>query len=69
MLWLSMCQTSEALNPIVANYHPWAKLKTLWQFCELYGDYQATPPHLRRRFIQKIEQERDKAAACSIGSQ
>lgn len=69
MLWLSTCHTSDVFNPIVANRTPWANLETFWQFCQLYGDYQATPPSLRRRFIQKIEQDRDKAASCSMGSQ
>ncbi|MGB3308385.1 MAG: hypothetical protein WBG32_17365 [Nodosilinea sp.] len=59
MLWLSMCQTSEALNPLVGNRKPWANLENFWRFCQLYGDYQATPPGLRRQFIIKIEQDCD----------
>jgi hypothetical protein len=69
MLWLSICQTSNALDPIAANRRPWAKVEKFWRFCQLYGEYQATPPSLRRQFIIKTEQDRDKAKSCSMSSQ
>lgn len=63
MLWLSMCQTSEALDPIAANSRPWATVEKFWRFCKLYGNYQATPPHLRRQFIINFEQARKNEQA------
>ncbi|MBE9137808.1 hypothetical protein IQ254_11495 [Nodosilinea sp. LEGE 07088] len=66
MLWLSMCQTSNALDPIAANSRPWAKVEKFWRFCQLYGDYQATSPSLRRQLAINIEQDRDKAKSCSM---
>ncbi|MGG6241522.1 hypothetical protein ACQ4N7_23090 [Nodosilinea sp. AN01ver1] len=58
MLWLSMVQTSEALDPIAPDSRPWATVEKFWRFCKLYGDYQATPPRLRRQFIISLEQAR-----------
>ncbi|MBE9157656.1 hypothetical protein IQ265_12585 [Nodosilinea sp. LEGE 06152] len=64
MLWLSIGQTSEALDPIAVNSRPWATLEKFWRFCKLYGDYQATPPRLRRQFIINLEQARKNDQVC-----
>lgn len=64
MFWLSIAQTSQALDPIAPNRRPWAKVKKFWQFCRFYGDYQATPPSLRRQLIIDREQARRQAKAC-----
>ncbi|PSN13866.1 hypothetical protein C7293_14065 [filamentous cyanobacterium CCT1] len=53
-----MVQTSEALAPIAPDSRPWATVEKFWQFCKRYGDYQATPPRLRRQFIINLEQAR-----------
>ena len=55
MLWLSMVQTSTALNPIAPDSRPWARVEKFWRFCNRYGDYQATPPHLRRQFMINLD--------------
>lgn len=65
MLWLSMCQTSDALDPVAANSRPWANLQTFWRFCQRYGEYQATPPSQRRKFVIAMEQARRGAKTCS----
>jgi hypothetical protein len=69
MLWLSICHTSDALDPVTTNSRPWANVKKFWRFCKLYGDYQATPPSLRRQLLINIEQDRAQAKSCSICSQ
>ncbi|WP_169612658.1 hypothetical protein [Nodosilinea sp. P-1105] len=51
MFWLSMVQTSAALQPIAAHSRPWSHLKQFWRFCCFYGEYQAQPPSRRRRFM------------------
>lgn len=63
MLWLSIYQNSEVLSPLTGDSRPWAKVGLFWRFCRLYGDYQATPPHLRRQFVINMEQAR-KERAC-----
>ncbi len=66
MLWLSMGQTSEALDPIVGNRRPWANMQKLWRFCQRYGDYQATPPSHRRNFVIALaDQAGLEAKTCS----
>jgi hypothetical protein len=65
MLWLSICNTSEALNPVAGPSRPWANVEKIWRFCQLYGDYQATPPSRRRQFILDREQARRQAETCS----
>ncbi|MBD1915423.1 MULTISPECIES: hypothetical protein [Cyanophyceae] len=65
MFWLSIAQRSEAFDPITTNRRPWAKVKKFWQFCRFYGDYQATPPSLRRQFIIDRAQSRHPAKSCS----
>ncbi len=64
MFWLSICQTSNALDPITSNRRPWATVEKFWQFCQFYGDYQATPPSRRRQFIFYTEQARIRQRAC-----
>lgn len=65
MLWLSICQTSEALDAVAANSRPWAKGQRFWRFCQSYGEYQSLPPGQRRRFILAMEQASRGANACS----
>ncbi|MGF1517101.1 MAG: hypothetical protein ACFCVB_04750 [Nodosilinea sp.] len=65
MLWLSICNTSEALDPVAGNSCPWANVEKFWRFCQLYGDYQATPPSHRRQFIMDREQARRLVKTCS----
>ena len=43
MFWLSIANVSSALEPIAAYSRPWATVKKFWQFCNAYGEYQATP--------------------------
>lgn len=69
MFWLSISQTSTALDPVVAHSPPWAKMEKFWRFCRLYGEYQATPPSLRRQFILDMEQACREAKSCSTQSQ
>ncbi|WP_156119681.1 hypothetical protein [Leptolyngbya sp. KIOST-1] len=63
MFWLSICQRSEALDPIAPDSRPWANVEKFWRFCKLYGDYQATPPRLRRRFILNLESTLEQASS------
>lgn len=65
MFWLSISQTSTALDPVVAHRQPWAKVERFWRFCKLYGEYQATPPSLRRQFLLNMEQARREAKSSS----
>jgi hypothetical protein len=44
------------LEPIAADSRPWAILKKIWRFCDLYGEYKAKPPTQRRKFILELEQ-------------
>lgn len=69
MLWLSMCQTSEALDPIAGNRRPWANVQKFWRFCQRYGDYQSLPPSQRRKFVIALEQAGLEAKTCSDLSQ
>lgn len=64
MLWLSICQTSTALDPIAAPSRPWAKVQKFWRFCQQYGEYQATPPSQRRRFVMALEETRRGSKPC-----
>ncbi|WOD40441.1 hypothetical protein [Nodosilinea sp. E11] len=66
MLWLSIAQTSGALDPLIAPHRPWSRVMALWQFCRLYGDYQATPPSLRRQFLIDREQAGSSGKAGSF---
>lgn len=65
MLWLCIFNTSKALDPVTGPSSPWANVEKFWQFCQLYGDYQATPPGRRRQFVIDREQARRRAEACS----
>jgi hypothetical protein len=56
MFWLSISNVSPALEPIAAHSRPWSTVKKFWQFCNSYGEYQATPPGQRRQFILNMEQ-------------
>jgi len=56
MFWLSIANVSSALEPIAAYSRPWATVKKFCQFCNAYGEYQATPLGQRRRFILNMEQ-------------
>lgn len=64
MLWLSICQTSDALDKVSASRRPWAKVQRFWRFCQRYGEYQALPPSQRRQFIIAMEQARCEARTC-----
>ncbi|MEA5448468.1 hypothetical protein VB780_07815 [Leptolyngbya sp. CCNP1308] len=65
MVWLSITQNVDALDPVAAHSRPWAKVEKFWRFCNRYGDYQATPPRLRRQFIIEMERARSQAKSCA----
>jgi hypothetical protein len=56
MFWLSISNVAPELEPIAADSRPWAILKKIWRFCDLYGEYKAKPPTQRRKFILELEQ-------------
>ena len=61
MFWLSTANVSPELAPLAAHTRPWAVLVKMWRFCNFYGEYQATPPSLRRQFIIELEQHQQEA--------
>lgn len=64
MFWLSISNLAPELKGISPNTRPWAIIKSFWEFCNSYGEYQALPPSQRRRFI--IEREAgQEAKVCS----
>jgi hypothetical protein len=67
MFWLSISNVAPALDPIAANTRPGSILRRFWQFCQSYGEYQATPPKQRRNFILRMEQNAEKTPCRSGG--
>ncbi|NEQ43203.1 MAG: hypothetical protein F6K00_06435 [Leptolyngbya sp. SIOISBB] len=60
MFWLSISTHAPELQCLSPHTRPWSVVKTIWQFCQTYGEYQSLPPSQRRRFI--LEREASKAA-------
>jgi hypothetical protein len=66
MFWLSICQTSEALDPVAGNSRPWANMQRFWRFCQRYGEYQSLPPSQRRKFAIAMAQTSPGAKPSSV---
>ncbi|MFQ4138848.1 hypothetical protein PGN35_021290 [Nodosilinea sp. PGN35] len=64
MVWLSITQNAAALDCVAAHSRPWAQVEKFWRFCDRYGNYQATPPRLRRQFVIEMERARRQAKSC-----